>query len=129
MLAKGLSAIDELDEDALELAMTGPAGRESLAVVDARLPTSDARLRATRFLVYGLLAEIFGRRTGFDRGLGGSMHAFFTPFGIYPNNAIVGGSAPIAAGAALYRRVRRVPASSSPTSAMAHPRPVPSGKH
>jgi 2-oxoisovalerate dehydrogenase E1 component len=33
------------------------------------------------------------------------MHAFFPPFGIYPNNAIVGGSAPIAVGAALYKRL------------------------
>ena len=32
------------------------------------------------------------------------MHAFFLPFGIYPNNAIVGGSAPIAAGAALFQK-------------------------
>ena len=32
------------------------------------------------------------------------MHAFFLPFGIYPNNAIVGGSAPIATGAALYQK-------------------------
>ena len=32
------------------------------------------------------------------------MHAFFIPFGIFPNNAIVGGAAPIALGAALYKR-------------------------
>ena len=31
---------------------------------------------ARRFLVYGTLAEIFARKTGFNRGLGGSMHAF-----------------------------------------------------
>ena len=58
---------------------------------------------ARDFLVYGALAEIFARETGFNKGLGGSMHAFFTPFGIYPNNAIVGGSADIATGAALYQ--------------------------
>ena len=46
---------------------------------------------------------------GLQPGLGGSMHAFFTPFGIYPNNAIVGGAAPIAAGAGLYKRVQRSP--------------------
>jgi 2-oxoisovalerate dehydrogenase E1 component len=34
-----------------------------------------------RFLIYGTLAEIFARETGFNKGLGGSMHAFFTPFG------------------------------------------------
>lgn len=33
------------------------------------------------------------------------MHAFFLPFGIFPNNAIVGGSAPIATGAALFKKV------------------------
>ena len=37
------------------------------------------------------------------------MHAFFRPFGIYPNNAIVGASAPIATGAALYKRVQAEP--------------------
>jgi hypothetical protein len=44
-------------------------------------------------VLYGTLAEIFARKAGFNRGLGGSMHAFFTPFGSMPNNAIVGGSA------------------------------------
>ena len=37
------------------------------------------------------------------------MHAFFAPFGIYPNNAIVGGSGSIAPGAALFKRVNRKP--------------------
>ena len=37
------------------------------------------------------------------------MHTFFTPFGIYPNNAIVGGSGSIAVGAALYKKVNRKP--------------------
>ena len=62
-----------------------------------------------RFFIYGAYSEIFARDTGFNRGLGGSMHAFFTPFGIYPNNAIVGGSGSIAPGAALYKRVNRKP--------------------
>ena len=35
------------------------------------------------------------------------MHAFFPPFGIYPNNAIVGGSADISVGAALFKKVNR----------------------
>ena len=35
---------------------------------------------AINFLLYGALAEIFARTTGFNRGLGGSMHAFFIPF-------------------------------------------------
>jgi 2-oxoisovalerate dehydrogenase E1 component len=37
------------------------------------------------------------------------MHAFFTPFGSMPNNAIVGASAPIAVGAALFKRLNRRP--------------------
>src|SRR5690554_8130660 len=64
---------------------------------------------ARRFLIYGTLAEIFARETGFNKGLGGSMHAFFTPFGVYPNNAIVGGSGDIAVGAALFKKVNRKP--------------------
>ena len=39
---------------------------------------------ATNFLLYGTLAEIFARENGFNKGLGGSMHAFFTPFGVFP---------------------------------------------
>ena len=64
---------------------------------------------ALRFFIYGAYSEIFARETGFNRGLGGSMHAFFAPFGIYPNNAIVGGSGSIAPGAALFKRVNRKP--------------------
>ena len=37
------------------------------------------------------------------------MHAFFPPFGVYPNNAIVGGSADIAVGAALFKHVNKRP--------------------
>ena len=41
--------------------------------------------------------------------MGGSMHVFFLPFGIYPNNAIVGGAAPVALGAALYKKINDKP--------------------
>ena len=58
---------------------------------------------AIDFLIYGTLSEIFGREPGFNKGMGGSMHAFFPPFGVYPNNAIVGGSGDISVGAALYK--------------------------
>ena len=54
---------------------------------------------------FGLLAEIFMRANGFNGGMGGSMHAFFPPFGAYPNNAIVGASAGIATGAALRKKL------------------------
>ena len=64
---------------------------------------------AIDYLVYGALAEIFGREAGFNKGMGGSMHAFFPPFGIYPNNAIVGGSGDISVGAALFKQVNHKP--------------------
>ena len=64
---------------------------------------------AEKFVLYGTLAEIFARETGFNKGLGGSMHTFFTPFGSMPNNAIVGGSGDISVGAALFKRVNRKP--------------------
>jgi 2-oxoisovalerate dehydrogenase E1 component len=62
---------------------------------------------AIDFLLYGTLAEIFGREAGFNKGMGGSMHAFFPPFGVYPNNAIVGGSGDISVGAAIYKKVNQ----------------------
>ena len=106
ILAKGLAAIRKLSEAALQTIMETYLGGDVLRVVE-RLPASDLRERAVDYLCYGLLAEIFGRAAGFNRGLGGSMHAFFPPFGIYPNNAIVGGSADIATGAALFKKVQR----------------------
>ena len=78
----------------------GGAGREG--------PRTSDEL-AIDFVVYGFMAEVFGRRNGLNRGLGGSMHAFFAPLGSMPNNAIVGGSAGIAAGAGLFKRVNRRP--------------------
>src|SRR5499427_4050113 len=47
-----------------------------------------------------VLAELFGRVTGTNRGRGGSMHAADLRQGILGANAIVGAAAPIAAGAA-----------------------------
>ncbi len=106
ILAKGLSAIEKLDEETLDGIMRGFMGGECLGIVEENFEGSVKEL-ARDFLIYGALAEIFGRKPGFNRGLGGSMHAFFTPFGIYPNNAIVGGSGDISAGAALYKKCNR----------------------
>jgi 2-oxoisovalerate dehydrogenase E1 component len=108
ILAKGFSAIRQFSEERLLKIMRsyrdgvilGPAEKGFKGTV---------RGLALRFFVYGAYSEIFARETGFNRGLGGSMHAFFAPFGIYPNNAIVGGSGSIAPGAALFKRVNRKP--------------------
>jgi 2-oxoisovalerate dehydrogenase E1 component len=108
ILAKGMSAISKLDDDSLMQVMANYLGGDCLRVVETGAEGSTQEL-AVDYLVYGTLAEIFGREAGFNRGLGGSMHAFFPPFGVYPNNAIVGGSADIAVGAALYKHVQKAP--------------------
>ncbi len=106
ILAKGLSAINKLDDKELIEIMENFFDGTILKIVQKGFKGSVKEL-GRKFLVYGTLAEIFARETGFNKGLGGSMHAFFTPFGVYPNNAIVGGSGDIAVGAALYKKVNR----------------------
>jgi 2-oxoisovalerate dehydrogenase E1 component len=108
IIAKGLSAINKLDEETCYSLMKTCSGGNTLKVVEKGFQGETGDL-AIRFLLYGALAEIFARENGFNRGLGGSMHAFFTPFGIYPNNAIVGGSGDISVGAALYKKINRKP--------------------
>jgi len=108
ILAKGMSAIHQLDDQQLIAIMENFFDGVIYKIVKKDFEGSVKEL-ARRFLVYGTLAEIFARKTGFNKGLGGSMHAFFTPFGVYPNNAIVGGSGDIAVGASLYKKVNRKP--------------------
>ena len=108
ILAKGFSAIRKLTDDELLAIMRSFRDGVVLAPVEKGC-SGPVRELALRFFIYGAYSEIFARDTGFNRGLGGSMHAFFRPFGIYPNNAIVGGSGSIAPGAALYKRVNRKP--------------------
>ena len=104
-LAKGLFAIEKLSEKELNTKINSI---ETKHIVEKFKSTKTSiKDQAIDIFLFGLISEIFGKQTGFNKGLGGSMHAFFTPFGIYPNNAIVGGSAPIATGIALYNRVQR----------------------
>ncbi len=109
VLAKGCAAIKKLPESELYAIMKAFFDGAVLAPVEKASTASDLRELAYDFLLYGFMSELFGRETGFARGLGNSMHVFFTPFGIYPNNAIVGGSAGISAGAALYKKINRRP--------------------
>ena len=53
-----------------------------------------------------MMAELFGRATGTNRGLGGSMHIADPSLGIFGANGIVAAGVPIAAGAALASRLR-----------------------
>ncbi len=108
ILAKGLSAIEKLSDEELMNIMENFLDGKTLKVAETEEHATVKDL-AINFLLYGAMAEIFARETGFNRGLGGSMHTFFTPFGIYPNNVIVGGSGTIAMGAALYKRINRKP--------------------
>lgn len=105
IIAKGLSSIEKLDDAELYNIMKEFLGGTILSVVEGKEDIKgNIKDIAKDFLLYGALSEIFARTTGFNRGLGGSMHAFFIPFGIFPNNAIVGGSAPCALGAAIFKR-------------------------
>jgi len=106
ILAKGLASIYQLGDKELMDIMKNFFGGRTLSVVEKN-HKGDVKSLAMDFLLYGTLAEVFARETGFNMGLGGSMHAFFTPFGVYPNNAIVGGSGDVSVGAALYKRVNR----------------------
>jgi len=125
IIAKGLRAVQDLTGNGLVPIMEHYFGGSILKVVQTHEPnweglsitekgkkkpalaTPEEEELGIDFLLYGLLAEIFGRENGFNKGMGGSMHAFCLPFGAYPANAIVGGSADIATGAALFRKVRR----------------------
>ena len=106
ILAKGLSSIQKLEDAQLMGIMESFFEGSILKIVQKDFKGTVKEL-GRKFLIYGTLAEIFARETGFNKGLAGSMHAFFTPFGVYPNNAIVGGSGDIAVGAALYKKVNR----------------------
>ena len=109
IIAKGFSAIHKLSDEELVKIMENFLGGHIYQFVKEHIEYTDIKDLARKFFLYSAMAEIFAREAGFLRGLGGSMHAFFQPFGIYPNNAIVGGSACVAAGAALYKKVNKKP--------------------
>ena len=107
IIAKGLRSIQILDDAKLmEIMETFFGGRTLSVVKDSGKTVKEI---AINFLLYGMMCETFARKNGFNQGLGGSMHAFFTPFGIFPNNAIVGGSGSIAPGAALFKLSNKKP--------------------
>jgi len=91
-------------------------GQEAVAVgAAAALQPQDAVTSTHRghghFLALGadpgrLLAELFGRATGYSRGRGGSQMMMDTRLGFYGANGITGGSIPFAAGLALDAQMR-----------------------
>ena len=53
-----------------------------------------------------MMAELYGKKTGYCKGKGGSMHIADVDIGILGANGIVGAGIPIAAGAALSAKMR-----------------------
>src|ERR687887_2188353 len=111
--------IRRFDELALELRLAGRIfgvvhpyiGQEAIAVgVCANLRPTD-RITSTHrghghCIAKGadprrMMAELFGRRDGYCKGKGGSMHIADFDIGMLGANGIVGAGMPIAAGAAL----------------------------
>lgn len=54
-----------------------------------------------------MMAELYGKATGYNKGKGGSQHIAWPRLGILGANGIVGGGLPIAAGAAFSARLRK----------------------
>ncbi len=104
-LAKGLAAIHDLPVEEVTRRFEGFRDGALLDVARRIAPGAAPEAEAETALLFGLLAEIFMRANGVNGGMGGSMHAFFTPLGAWPNNAIVGASAGIAAGSALQAKL------------------------
>ncbi|NQU42335.1 dehydrogenase [bacterium] len=109
ILAKGLSAIRKMADKQLDGILRNYMGGKCYDNVQKRFEGSGMHDFAREYLLYGTLAEIYSREAGLNKGMGGSMHAFFPPFGVYPNNAIVGGSGDISVGAALFKKINHKP--------------------
>lgn len=109
ILSKCFSAIRKMKDEDLQKIMEDFNEGETYKVVKENFPGETVKDTAENFVLYGALAEIYAKKTGFSKGLGGSMHTFFAPFGSMPNNAIVGGSGTISFGAALFKKLNRKP--------------------
>jgi pyruvate dehydrogenase E1 component alpha subunit len=55
---------------------------------------------------YKLFAEVLGKKTGFSKGMGGSMHLFDQHNGFYGSTPIVAGTASLAVGAGLAAKLQ-----------------------
>ncbi|NOQ50509.1 MAG: dehydrogenase [Mycoplasmataceae bacterium] len=110
VIAKGLSAIYKMTDEELVLIMEKTLDGEILRIIETKKDQFNSiKEKALFFFMYGFTTEVWGKATGFNRGLAGSMHLFFTPFGIYPNNAIVGASLSLGLGAAMFKLINKKP--------------------
>lgn len=106
LIARVLVYIKSIDDDGVMQMMYNYHNGDIILALEKtdifnKLPV---KKQALLFFFYGFISEILGKRTGLQGGVTGSMNAFFTPAGVYPSNAIVGASAPIAVGAALRKK-------------------------
>ncbi|CAN5784965.1 dehydrogenase E1 component subunit alpha/beta [soil metagenome] len=90
-IAKGFAAIRLMDEEALRSRLQPPPAGDRSMLLAAALEEH----------VFRTIAELFGKEEGYCRGRGGGMHIADFSTGQLGANAIVGGSVPIATGAAM----------------------------
>lgn len=74
ILAKGLRSIEIMEEGELLSVMEGFFGGKTYGVIKDE--GKSLREQGIDFLLYGMMCETFARENGFNKGLGGSMHAF-----------------------------------------------------
>ena len=91
-------------------------GQEAVAVgVAAGLRSTDrvfgahrshAHILAMKIDFKACFAEVLGRKTGYSKGMGGSMHLWNQPSGFYGSVPIVSGTVPLAVGAGLAAKLQ-----------------------
>ena len=98
-IAKGFAAIRHMTDEQLRARVPGDgvAGASHEELLEAALEEH----------VYRVIAELFGKDEGYSRGRGGGMHIGDFSTGHLGANAIVGGSVPIATGAAMAIRYEK----------------------
>jgi 2-oxoisovalerate dehydrogenase E1 component len=96
-VAKGFAAIRSMSDAALRARVAGSAGGTREELLEAALEEH----------IYRVIAELFGKDEGYGAGRGGGMHIGDFSTGNLGANAIVGGSVPIATGAAMAHRYER----------------------
>jgi 2-oxoisovalerate dehydrogenase E1 component len=93
-IAKGFAAIRTMTDEQLRARVPGSTATTRAELLEAALEEH----------VYRVIAELFGKDEGYCRGRGGGMHIGDFSTGNLGANAIVGGSVPIATGAAMAHR-------------------------
>jgi 2-oxoisovalerate dehydrogenase E1 component len=100
-IAKGFAAIRRMTIEQLRVRVPGSPAETRDDLLEAALEEH----------VFRVIAELFGKEEGYSHGRGGGMHIGDFSTGNLGANAIVGGSVPIATGAAMairYERADRV---------------------